>query len=204
MWRGMLTHAKGDLTSAEGHYDEMARVGKDQANFAESYAFALLIIRRDQQRLPELLDLPATWWCPRGSSELSSPRLRWSSWLPATRPQPSVWSPRSASTPTDRRFGPRDPGCRSRRASLSNRWRPSRNAGSRAIHHLRSSIQTVDSDVGRLRTGHNRTAEPEPIIDPGQEFWIHTVLLGWDTMEAWDRREPWQGRQRSSSPVRLS
>jgi hypothetical protein len=60
MWRGMLTHAKGDLTSAEGHYDEMARVGKDQANFAESYAFALLIIRRDQQRLPELLDLPAT------------------------------------------------------------------------------------------------------------------------------------------------
>lgn len=56
MWRAMLAHAGGDLTSAESLYDEMAEVGRDQANFAQSYAFALFVLRRDQGRLAELLD----------------------------------------------------------------------------------------------------------------------------------------------------
>lgn len=75
MWRGMLAHAEGDLTSAEGHYDEMAHVGKDQANFAESYAFALFILRRDQQRLPELLDLARNVVASSGEFRAFEPAL---------------------------------------------------------------------------------------------------------------------------------
>lgn len=60
MWRGMLAHMRGDLESAERHYEDMAEVGKDQANFAESYALSLFVIRRDQGRLGELLELART------------------------------------------------------------------------------------------------------------------------------------------------
>jgi tetratricopeptide (TPR) repeat protein len=60
MWRGMLAHMRGDLEAAERHYEDMAEVGKDQANFAESYALSLFVLRRDQGRLGELLELART------------------------------------------------------------------------------------------------------------------------------------------------
>ncbi len=75
MWRGMLAHLAGDLESAERHYDEMAEVGKDQANFAESYAFALFVLRRDQGRLAELLELARTVVATSGQLRAFEPVL---------------------------------------------------------------------------------------------------------------------------------
>ena len=75
MWRGMLAHAEGDLDEAERHYDEMAAVGMGQANFAESYAFALFVLRRDQGRLGELVELTRAVVASSGEFRAFEPAL---------------------------------------------------------------------------------------------------------------------------------